>query len=344
MKFYGCPGRPAPAVVLASVILLFTSFHLHAEPSTGYVIAAVGDIMPGRGFDTLFLSPGGPQKALGDVLPLLKDADLLIGNLETAVTDSDDATPKSYNFKVSPPILNALVTDAGFDYFHLANNHGWDYGEEGFRDTLSALDASGVGYSGAGLSLEESRSYWETETPEGKVRILSLGAYFTERNGFDGASAAASGPDKPGVLWDSPGNEAFIREVLGRDDAFTIVTVHGGYEWEDSPRADIREKYRRYIDWGADLVLAHHPHVLQGIEYYGRGLIAYSLGNFIFPGMKGWYTGEETGVLQVTISDGELKDVVFHPVRIDNTLLRRADGEGINERFWEMTRELAENP
>ena len=303
-------------------------------------VAAVGDIMPGRGFDSLLMAPGGRTEALGDVAALLSDPDLLIGNLETAVTGHSEAIPKSYNFRVPADTLRA-VTDLGFDFYHLANNHGWDYGERGFLDTLEALNSLNAGYSGAGTDLEAARFAWETATPGGqRIRILSLGAYFTERNGFDGASTAAARPDKPGVLWDSPENEDFIREVLGRDDAFTIVTVHGGHEWQDHPGTDVRQRYRRYADWGADLVLAHHPHVLQGMEFYRGAFIAYSLGNFIFPGMKGWYTGEETGVLDFLLLEDRLVAVDFHPVRIDNIRLRRAEGEGIEERFREMSREL----
>ncbi len=315
-----------------------------SDISDGFVIAAVGDIMPGRGFDTLFLSPGGPEETLGDVLPLLLDADLLIGNLETAVTDADTRVEKTFNFKVSDTIVRALVEDAGFDFLHLANNHGWDYGEQGFLDTLEAVEDIGVGYSGAGRSLEESRFYKEYSTPEGRIRILSLGAYFTEGNGFNGAEQHASAPGKPGVLWDSPENEDFIRKVLGREDVFTIVTVHGGYEWEESTRKNMREKYYRYVDWGADLVLAHHPHVLQGMEEYRGGLIVYSLGNFIFPGMKGWYTGEETGVLYIFLKDGVISGTEFYPVRLDGPRLRLAEkGSGIGARFRELSRKLNED-
>ncbi len=181
---------------------------------------------------------------------------------------SNDAVEKSYNFKVSSNILDAVIA-LGFDYFHLANNHGWDYGEAGFRDTLDAVASTDVGFSGVGLDIDEARFFWNTRTPDGTaIRILSLGAYYPERNGFNGSMAAAAGKDKPGVLWDSPENEDFIRSALAGDDAFTIVTVHGGYEWEDSPRDEVKVIYRRYVDWGADLVLAHHPHVLQGMELY----------------------------------------------------------------------------
>lgn len=304
-------------------------------------IAGVGDIMPGRGFDTLLAGDNGVNKALGDVAPLLTQPDLLIGNLETAVTDASEAVEKSYNFKVPRKSLESL-TALGFDFFHLANNHGWDYGEEGFLDTLEAVNSIGVGYSGAGADLHEARFAWETLTPAGgNLRILSLGAYYREGNGFDGASQAAAGEDKPGVLWDSPENEDFIRETLGQDDAFTIVTVHGGYEWVDTPPEDVKLLYRRYVNWGADLVLAHHPHVLQGMELYNDAVIAYSLGNFIFPGMKGWYSGEETGVLEFLLLDGRIAGVEFYPVKIDNTRLHRAEGSGIDTRFREMSRELS---
>ncbi|MDT8297864.1 MAG: CapA family protein, partial [Spirochaetaceae bacterium] len=91
----------------------------------------------------------------------------------------------------------------------------------------------------------------------------------------------------------------------------------------------------------ADLVLAHHPHVLQGMELYDGALIAYSLGNFIFPGMKGWYSGEETGILDIRLHDGCLVGLDFFPVGIDDVILRRAEDSDIAEGFWMMSRELS---
>jgi poly-gamma-glutamate synthesis protein (capsule biosynthesis protein) len=176
--------------------------------------------------------------------------------------------------------------------------------------------------------------------------VLSVGAYPVERSGFDGARTTAAGPEKAGVLWADARNPAArraaleaMREAFG-PDTFDIVMVHGGAEWATRPSGSQRELYRSFVDAGADLVLGHHSHVVQGVESYEGALIAYSLGNFVFPGMYVTEYGEESVLLRVGVVDNTIVYVDPVPVRINHQLLSLDRGAAMLERFVAGTRAL----
>ncbi|MFP4564721.1 MAG: CapA family protein, partial [Spirochaetia bacterium] len=283
-------------------------------PAPPVWIAAVGDIMPGRGVDwTLTGFDDGIERIFSDTLPLLQGADITLGNLETVISKAGKRIAKSYNFR-SPPEVLIPLREAGFDYLSLTNNHCFDYGTDGFLETLEALDAAGILTSGAGRNEEEARKAVEIVRGETPIRILSAGAYPREANGFDGSRTARAGTDKPGILWaDSPETAAEILAGVCTEESFDIVMVHGGHEWQSLPSPDQVALYRSFVDDGADLVIGSHPHVLQPMEVYRGSIIAYSLGNFIFPGMEETLYGEETMILRVGITGTSIAYAEVHP-------------------------------
>jgi poly-gamma-glutamate synthesis protein (capsule biosynthesis protein) len=103
--------------------------------------------------------------------------------------------------------------------------------------------------------------------------------------------------------------------------------VHGGVEWSTTPGAEQKESYRALIRAGADLVIGSHPHVLQGLEAVDGRLIAYSLGNFLFPGMEGTVGGERSVILQVGTYGRRIVSLRFAAVRLQGGAVRR-DAEG----------------
>ncbi len=314
-------------------------------PQIGW-IGGVGDLMVARGVTELLDRADGLEVVFRDVLPLMQGVDFLMGNLEGAVTTRGTPWEKTFVFRFHPRVLDPLHR-AGFDYLSVVNNHSYDYGEVGFLDTIDHLARSPIATSGAGRNLEEASRPHRAVIPGGsELRILSVGAYPLERSGFDGARETPAGPDRPGVLWAGMRNPAAQREAFAamreafRDETFNIVSVHGGPEWATAPSADQRDLYRRFIDAGADLVLGHHSHVVQGLESYRGGLIAHSLGNFVFPGMFVTEYGEESVFLRIGIVEGAIRYVEPIPVRIDHQLLS-LDTEGLLvERFSAATRAL----
>jgi len=313
------------------------------EDATGTVrwIAGVGDLMVQRGIQDILISqgPSGLERIFTDTLPVLQSQDFLMGNLEGAVTRRGTPTPKSYNFRFSPAVLPPLKS-AGFDYFSITNNHCYDYGSIGFTDTLDHLVEHGIATSGAGRTPSEAYAPYETDISGYPLKIFSVGAYPREKNGFDGRSQAAVTETRAGIVFSGPQALEAIRSFAG-PDSIDVIMAHGGEEWTYTPTADQQAFYRSCIDAGADLVIGHHPHVLQGMEYYGEGLIAYSTGNFLFPGMYVMPHAEESVILSVGFIGDRPVYVHPYPVRIDNRVISLEDPPGeILKRLLRLTEDL----
>jgi poly-gamma-glutamate synthesis protein (capsule biosynthesis protein) len=313
-----------------------------AARSPVVLIGAVGDVMPARGVDAVLLSPRGIQTVFGDTLAVLRHCDYLLGNLEAAATRGGKRVEKAYNFRFDPNALDALK-NAGFAYFSITNNHSIDYGREGFLDTLSALSRYGIGTSGAGADKTEAWRPFTAAVKGVELNVLSFGDYPPEAGGFKDRDEAEATADRPGILWldDDSADEA--GHTFSRD-AFTIVMVHGGVEWTDKPTAEQKSHYRRLIEAGADLVIGSHPHYLQGLEAFKGGLIAYSLGNFLFPGMQETGGGDSSVILQVGVYKGKIRFVHEVPVRLSGATVRM-DATGIpRQRILSLTEALNARP
>jgi poly-gamma-glutamate capsule biosynthesis protein CapA/YwtB (metallophosphatase superfamily) len=276
-------------------------------------IGAVGDVMPARGVDRLLLSRG-PVAVFGDTLPILGGCDLLFGNLEAAATLAGSPEKKSYTFRFDPAAL-ATLKEAGFSGLSVANNHSFDYGVRGFLDTLNAIRASGIAACGGGNDFGEAAAPVELSRGGLKVRILAFADYPREAGGFDGRKVTAAERDKPGVMWLDENALGEASRAFSRD-AFNVALVHGGVEYSPEPTEEQRLLYRGLIDSGADLVIGSHPHVLQGLETRGGGLIAYSLGNFIFPGMQEMPGATASVILLAGVYEGRIRYVRYIPVRL----------------------------
>lgn len=154
----------------------------------------------------------------------------------------------------------------------LANNHIRDFGDEGYRQTVRNLDLQGLVHTGAGSNLAEAQKPLRVN-----VNGIKLGIWALAEKELNVATETSAGSS-----WFRPEGDAFrIREMRGEFD-FLLVYVHAGHEFMSTPSPRIRAAYRGLADAGADAVIGHHPHVVQGIESYNHALIAYSLGNLVF--------------------------------------------------------------
>lgn len=254
-------------------------------------------------------APGDP--AFG----LLRGGDLTIGNLEVPLTGSGQRAEKLVTMR-APASGAAELAAFGFDLVSLAMNHAMDFGAEGMRDTVRALDAAGVRHAGFGETLADAT----------RPGVLSVGgktlAYFSFCSALPlGANATA---DRAGIapirvrqsfeydstfLDETPGTPPYVRShahepdvraaesgirEAKRDNDFVVVALHWGVPFcylpaTQGPLAEYqRPLARRLIDAGADLIIGHHPHCLHPVEFYERGLILYSTGNFVFDWCDGW--------------------------------------------------------
>ncbi len=301
------PPAPAPAPAPART----------ATPGT-VRFAAVGDIM------THWIQIQAAWKPsckchdfapmFADARALLEDADVTFGNLETTMPgDPRRYTPKGTVLFGAPDSLADAVAGAGFDVVATANNHAADTGGEGVKNTLAQLDRVGVLHAGS----------WPT--PEARVANPVLRF---EKNGLRIAMVAYSygsnegKPDGAALATLAQGTlEADVRSARAGADV-VIVSLHFGEQYERKPNKKQREFVGLALAAGADVVLGHHPHVLQPIERIevdGRSrLVAWSLGNFV-ANYRMRYTDGGI-VLGFTLEKGAqgviIKDVGYRPVYV----------------------------
>ncbi|HZS50181.1 MAG TPA: CapA family protein [Bryobacterales bacterium] len=234
-------------------------------------IFAVGDTaFSGRVAASL---EGRSSPIAGGVAALLQSGDIVFGNLEGSLSDS---IPRGSLF-AAPASAASLLSDSGFTLLHLANNHAYDYGPAGLGSTLAALASAGVTPLGAGTDSFSARR--PVRTDRRGLRIGWLGC---------GRSECAPASDGP-QFWEFDEAELLQAVTSARREVdFLVASLHMGFMYVDYPHPDHRTLARRLAQAGADLVLMHHPHVLQGIEITpeGRG-ICYSLGNFLLDWREG---------------------------------------------------------
>ena len=199
----------------------------------------------------------GADYFLQNVRSIFSTDDLTIANFEGTLTDSDEREDKTFAFK-APASYASILSGSSVEAVNTANNHSHDYGDQGFDDTLAALDDAGIVHFG----------YDETAVMDIKgIKVGLVGIY---------------------ELYDHLGREQQLKDNIAKvkaDGAQLIVVIfHWGNETETVPDSNQTPLGRMAIDLGADLVCGHHPHVLQGIETYKGKNIVYSLGNFCFGG------------------------------------------------------------
>lgn len=203
----------------------------------------------------------------------------------------------------------AMLKELGFDLFALANNHIMDYGPEALMSTRQALGAKNT--VGAGTA-EDAYGMRIREIEGVKYGFLAYA-----ENGY----GALSDDKAVGYAWvNSKRVDQDIKTYKKQVDLL-IVQVHAGVEMVDVPIPEWRERYRALVDQGADVVLAHHPHVLQGMEFHQGKPIFYSLGNFYFDGFsqrKDWMVG---GALELQVDAGKLVSFTMHIVEKEGALV-----------------------
>ena len=232
---------------------------------------AVGDIVPGGRTEALFMNDQS-EMLLGNAWKLFSESDFVLFNLEAPLTKRGSPIRKcGSNFRVSPEVARGLFR-AGFTIASLANNHMLDYGPEGIQDTKTALDDAQIYWHGAGNNSKEANKH---------LKLVKNGIRLTLLNYAEGEFSKTTGNSAGAALLDLSSNIEAIK--YARQDAdFIVVSVHAGKEFQHFPSPWIQDLYRRYISLGADVVIGHHPHIPQGVELYKGGIIAYSLGDFMF--------------------------------------------------------------
>ncbi len=271
------------------------------EVEKEYSLLFTGDIMLDRGVKHMVKTHGEDYTfPLIKIKEVLSKADLLFGNLESMISDKGRDVGGKYSFRAEPEAMESLVF-GGFDIVTLANNHTFDWGRVAFEDTMQRLTDSNILYTGAGFNKEEAHSP-TIITIEDDLTVGFLG--YTE---FLFPSAMAT-EERSGVTVLSEDNMKQDIENAKEEVDILVVTFHYGTEYQKQPNYNQRKWSESAVDFGADLVIGHHPHVTQPVEVYNEKYIAYSLGNFIFD----QYFSEETMkgfMLEVKVIDNEISEV-----------------------------------
>lgn len=233
-------------------------------------VIAVGDIMLG-GRAKKAVAEFGPDYPFDGVLPLLRRAPIVLGNLEGPFAEKARKQQRNFSYRVDVSLASSL-NRAGINVVTLANNHLMDCGRSGVLETLDALSNANVFALGAGTN--ERASHAPVIRQAGGMRIGLLGYYWNSRT--------AATADRPGSAMDPPeALEADIRALRDHADRI-VVTFHWGVPYEREPSSEDRAKAHFAVDCGGDAVVGHHPHIVQPFEIYRGCPIFYSVGNFAF--------------------------------------------------------------
>jgi poly-gamma-glutamate capsule biosynthesis protein CapA/YwtB (metallophosphatase superfamily) len=252
-------------------------------------VAAGGDVHGDRKVGK-FIDANGGAAVFAGVKPYLEEPDLAFVNLEGPISDQGNRRHKEFTFRSRPALLDGLVS-AGIDIVSLANNHTLDYGWNALSDCISRLDVAGVAHAGAGVDAAAAAAPAMLQTPAGTVAFIAVSEI----------SASFAAGSHPGTYYTSGSNDGLLANVAAaaQQADFVIVSLHWGKEYHPEVTAHQVSLGHRLIDAGADLVLGHHPHVIEGLELYKDRLIVYSMGDFVFDHYSR-ATGEAF-VLQVTL-------------------------------------------
>ncbi len=275
------------------------------------ILGFVGDIMLDRGVLLHAEKNEDPTFPFLKVKERLQKPDILFGNLESMISDKGSDQGGAYSFRAPPKMMEGLIL-ADFDLLSVANNHSFDWGGEAFADTVERLSQAGIKAVGGGLE-----AYSPVFVESGTQTIAYLGYTTLGAPGWVPTEAV------PGVaMYDDERMKQGIAEAEQAEADIIVVSIHYGIEYQPIQSPEQERISRLAIDEGADLVIGHHPHVIQPVEEYEGGIIAYSLGNFIFD--QGFSEETMEGLLlEVEIMDGEIvgweKEVIpmnqqFQPV------------------------------
>ncbi len=312
--------------------IILTVKNVEAKIRASRLISVIftGDIMLSRGVDYQIKKNNNYNYPFLKIADTVKSADIAFGNLEGPISSRGSNQGSIYSFRDDPKTVEGLKF-TGFDVLSLANNHILDWGRESLEDTISILKANNIEPVGAGEDYDEANKPVIKEVNGTKFAFL---AYTNLLPTSFKATESVAGISE----FDVESIEKAIKDAEKNAD-IVIVSLHWGDEYADYPSLWQKNLAHALIDSGADLIIGHHPHVVQGIEKYspsspkavsfaplGRatktesdgqgktGWIAYSLGNFVFD----QNFSEETMkglMVKAIIRNKKLTD--FKPIRID---------------------------
>jgi len=249
----------------------------------------------------------GPDFLFSKIKSILSSSDIVFGNLETVLSNIGEEKNSllSVDMRGDPECVKALRR-AGFTVLNLANNHSMQHGSIPFLETVKLLNESGIEQIG----VKEATNDWHSSPVIKELRGMKIGfiGYSYEPDRYHPAPLYAQGCD-----------QMILKDILKLKQCvdFLVLSVHWGLESIQRPSVITINRAHSFIDAGADIIVGHHPHVLQGIERYKGKIIAYSLGNFIFD-MNWADIYRDSMILKVQIHNSTVYDYEIIPITNDH--------------------------
>ncbi|WP_433319692.1 CapA family protein [Micromonospora chersina] len=251
-----------------------------------------------------------PETAFGPIASTLRDADLTLVNLETAVTDRGTPEPKTYHFR-APKTAFAALRAAGVDAASIANNHILDYGRQGLADTLDAAEEARYPVFGAGRDADAAYAPWFTTVRGLRIAVLGM----SQVHDLAGSWRATDTRSGVAMAFDPARATAAVRSARERAD-LVVVFMHWGIEGNSCPTGEMKTFARRLSEAGADIVVGAHAHTLLADGWLGRTYVHYGLGNFL------WYAtshSTDSGVLKLVVRGRTVVDSQFVPATVSGS-------------------------
>ncbi len=203
----------------------------------------------------------------------LRNTDHVVANVESPLTESGISSKMEISHLTNPNAFEWFKSISA-DIWAISNNHILDCGETGMQDTINAARKCGAVTVGAGKNIDDASKYISLDC-EGGIGIFAVT--------YKRAEFIRATKDSPGcVLFDETEKiKDVIREIKSKNK-WCILIAHGGDEFSNLPMPYMRKLYKKFLSFGADIVVGHHPHVVQNYERVGEKIIFYSLGNFVF--------------------------------------------------------------
>jgi len=269
----------------------------------------VGDIMLSRSVGKIIDANKDPRYPFLEVMEKVSKADIAFANLEGPVSGIGKNQGSIYSFRANPAVLTGLIY-VGFDVLSLANNHILDWGPDALTDTVNILHSGNIKTIGAGTDADYANAPAVIDV--GGMSVAFLGYTNLMPRSFE------AGTSMPGLSSFHLEQAQEIVKNLKQKGNLVVVSFHWGVEYEKSANNAQKNIAHALVDAGADLIIGHHPHVVQEMEHYKNGYIAYSLGNFVFD--QSFSEDTMRGLmLEVEVKNGVISDIKQVGVEISKT-------------------------
>ncbi len=244
-------------------------------------LSLVGDVMLGRSFNEVYQNDPTYRWLDPEIQTWIQDSDLAIGNLETTLTRTTQKWPnKVFNFRLLPSYFYQASRSLRFDYLSLANNHILDFGIPGLRETMTTLNSSNIGFSGAGIDLFQARRPYLWRSKSG-VDLMFLSATTHPHDfaaTFDRGGAWLVDEEDP---LSRRRVVEYVRDLRRNFNGIIVLSLHWGSNYAPGPTEAMKTFARELISAGINLIHGHSAHHVMEMERIGNGLVFYSLGDFI---------------------------------------------------------------